>query len=71
MLQIQLPDGSLVEHAESATAMDVASKIGSRLAAAVVAAKVGDLIIDATRQLKEFGPGPIRSNCSPIAMLSR
>lgn len=65
MLQVQLPDGSLVEHPESATAMDVASKIGSRLAAAVVAAKVGDRIIDSTRQLKEFGPGPI-----PIKLLT-
>lgn len=59
MLQVQLPDGSLVEHPDNATAMDVASKIGSRLAAAVVAARVGDRIVDATRPLKEFGPAAI------------
>jgi threonyl-tRNA synthetase len=40
MLQVQLPDGSVVDHADTATAMDVANKIGARLAKAVVAAKL-------------------------------
>ncbi len=59
MLQVQLPDGSLVEHPDNATAMDVAAKIGSRLASAVIAAKVGDKVVDATRPLREFGSSPI------------
>lgn len=59
MLQVQLPDGSLVEYPDNATAMDVAQKIGARLASAVVAAKVGDRVVDATRPLKEFGTSPI------------
>lgn len=53
MLQIQLPDGSVVEHPSTATALDVAQQIGSRLAKAVVAAKVGDQIVDATRPLAD------------------
>ncbi len=63
MLQVQLPDGTLVEHPESATALDVAEKIGSRLAKAVVAAKIGDRIVDATRPLKELtdeSPVPLK-----------
>ncbi len=63
MLQVQLPDGTLVEHADNATAMDVAEKIGSRLAKAVVAAKIGDRIVDATRPLKELtddSPVPLK-----------
>jgi threonyl-tRNA synthetase len=51
MIQVQLPDGSIVEHEDLVTAMDVAEKIGSRLAKAVVAAKIGDHIVDATRPL--------------------
>lgn len=59
MLQIQLPDGSLVEHPDNATALDVANKIGARLAAAVVAAKIGDRVVDANRPLREFSPSPV------------
>ena len=59
MLQVQLPDGSLVEHPDNATAMDVAAKIGARLAGAVIAAKVGDRVIDATRPLRELGQSPV------------
>ncbi len=53
MLQVRLPDGSLVEHHGSASALDVAEKIGSRLAKAVVAAKVEDKVIDAFRPLQD------------------
>lgn len=59
MLQVQLPDGSLVDYPDDATAMDVATKIGARLASAVVAAKIGDRIVDATRPLREFAASPI------------
>ncbi|MCA9192414.1 MAG: threonine--tRNA ligase [Planctomycetales bacterium] len=53
MLQVQLPDGSIVEHPATVTALEVAEKIGSRLAKAVVAAKIGDRIVDATRPLAD------------------
>ncbi|MFK7735601.1 MAG: threonine--tRNA ligase [Pirellulaceae bacterium] len=54
MLQVQLPDGTVVEHPESASALDVAEKIGSRLAKAVVAAKIEDRIVDAFRPLADL-----------------
>ncbi len=54
MLQVQLPDGTIVEHADSATALNVAQSIGSRLAQAVVAAKINDRVVDATRPLAEL-----------------
>ncbi|MCA9129465.1 MAG: threonine--tRNA ligase [Planctomycetales bacterium] len=63
MLQVQLPDGTIVEHAAHATALDVAEGIGARLAKAVVAAKVGDLTVDAMRPLDDVtsqSPIPLR-----------
>lgn len=62
MLQVQLPDGSLVEHPESASALEVAEKIGSRLAKAVVAAKVEDKVIDAFRPLQD------QTDLSPVPL---
>jgi len=60
MLEILLPDGTVVSHPEDATPLTVAQSIGARLAKAVVAAKIGDTVIDATRPLKSFaGNGPI------------
>ena len=60
MLEIQLPDGTVVEHPEDASPLTVAESIGSRLAKAVVAAKIGDQIVDAMKPLKAFaGNGPI------------
>ena len=62
MLQVQLPDGTIVEHPDSATALDVAEKIGSRLAQAVVAAKIEDQVVDAFRPLSDI------SDLSPIPL---
>ncbi len=60
MLEIQLPDGTVVEHSDDASPLSVAESIGSRLAKAVIAAKIGDQIVDAMRPLKAFaGKGPI------------
>ena len=60
MLEIQLPDGTVVSHPEDATPLSVANAIGARLAKAVIAAKVADVIVDANRPLKTFaGSGPI------------
>lgn len=63
MLQVQLPDGSIVEHSDGATAMDVASQIGPRLAKAVIAAKIGDRIVDACRPLSDF------ADSSPVPLV--
>ena len=57
MLEILLPDGTIVSHPDDATPLSVAEKIGARLAKAVIAAKVGDLVVDATRPLKTFANG--------------
>ena len=57
MLEILLPDGTIVAHPDDATPLSVAEKIGARLAKAVIAAKVGELIVDATRSLKPFANG--------------
>lgn len=62
MIEIQLPDGTVVSHPDDATPLSVANAIGSRLAKAVIAAQVGTVVIDANRPLKSF------SNGSPIPL---
>jgi threonyl-tRNA synthetase len=62
MLEIQLPDGTVVSHPDDATPLSVANAIGPRLAKAVIAAQVGSTVIDANRPLKGF------SNGSPIPL---
>jgi len=46
MIEIQLPDGTVVSHPDDATPLSVADAIGSRLAKAVIAAQVGTVVID-------------------------
>lgn len=53
MLQIALPDGTIVEVAASDTPLNVAEGIGTRLAAAVVAAEVNGTIVDASRPFRD------------------
>jgi threonyl-tRNA synthetase len=63
MIQVQFPDASIKEYPDHATAMDVAQSIGSRLAAAVVAAEVDGQVSDAMRPLAELTssrPVPLR-----------
>jgi len=63
VLQVQLPDGKILECADNASAMDVAMQIGPRLAKATVAARIGDRTVDATRPLTTFTdqrPVPLR-----------
>ena len=43
MIEVKLPDGTVKEYADGATALDVAQSIGERLANAVVAAEVKSL----------------------------
>ncbi len=53
MLSIRLPDGSVVEHPDHATAFDVAQAISPRLAAAAVGAIVDGTTVDVMRPLAE------------------
>ena len=50
-MKVLLPDGSGLEMDKGATALDVAEKIGPRLAKAAVAANVNDRIVDVTTPL--------------------
>lgn len=54
MLQVRLPDGSVVEHPDHATAFDVASAISPRLASAACGAVVGGNVTDVMRPLAEM-----------------
>ena len=63
MIQVQLPDGNVIEHSDSATALDVAAGIGERLARATIAASIDGTIVDAMRPLAELTdqrPVPLR-----------
>lgn len=51
MIKVTLPDGSVKEFHAGATAMDVAVSISEGLARNVLAAKVNDVVVDATRTL--------------------
>jgi threonyl-tRNA synthetase len=63
MIQVQLPDGTLQEHPDQATALDVAQGIGERLAMATMAAEIDGNVVDAMRplrQLSEAEPIPLK-----------
>jgi threonyl-tRNA synthetase len=66
MISIRLPDGSVVEHPDHATAMDVAEAISPRLASAAVGAVVAGTVVDLMRPLAEItGERPI-----PVQLLT-
>lgn len=54
-IEIQLPDGSIVEHEDGASGLDVAERIGSRLAQAAVAVKLDGVWLDLDRPLPAGG----------------
>lgn len=56
-VQVQLPDGTIVQQAASKTAMDIALGISEGLARAVVAAEVDGRIVDADRPLGDLAEG--------------
>ena len=62
MPSVQLPDGSVKDYPESASALDVARAIGERLANATIAAEVSGTVVDAARPLNEA------STASPIPL---
>ena len=53
MLQVRLPDGSIVDHPDQATAFDVAMSISPRLASASLGAIVAGHVTDVVRPLAE------------------
>src|SRR5262245_16148285 len=55
MVRLRLPDGSVREVNKGTRSKDVAEGIGKRLAAAAVAAKVDDAVVDLDRQLPAEG----------------
>lgn len=54
MIQIQLPDGTLVEKEDHVTALDVAAGISDGLRRATAAASIEDNVVDAMRPLVEL-----------------
>jgi threonyl-tRNA synthetase len=63
MIEVLLPDGKVVEYSDDATPLSVAESIGSRLAAAVVAAEVDGRVVDATARIENLTaarPVPLR-----------
>lgn len=53
MIKVTLPDGSVKNFDKGTTALDVAMSISEGLARNVLAAKVNDVVVDATRELPE------------------
>lgn len=53
MINVTLPDGSVRQYEAGATALDVALSISEGLARNVLAAKVNNVVVDATRPLTE------------------
>ena len=54
MIEVQLPDGTLIEKEDHVTALDVAGDISDGLRRATVAASIDDTVVDATRPLAEL-----------------
>ena len=54
MIQVQLPDGTIKELADNATALDVAGEISEGLQRATQAAEIEGNIVDAFRPLSEL-----------------
>ena len=63
MIEVQLPDGTIVENDDNATALDVAAGISEGLARATAAAVIDGTTVDAMRplaELSELRPVPLQ-----------
>ncbi len=69
LMQIQLPDNSLHDVSDDATAYDVATKIGPKLAEAALAARVHDQLFDLHRPLRQC-PGFTPDAPTPVAIIT-
>ena len=54
MIQVQLPDGTLLDRDDHVTALDIAAGISEGLQRATVAAAIDNDVVDATRPLAEL-----------------
>ena len=54
MIKVQLPDGTILDHQDSASALDVAAGIGERLAKATIAASINGTVVDSMRPLADL-----------------
>ncbi|MEZ6062923.1 MAG: threonine--tRNA ligase [Planctomycetaceae bacterium] len=54
MIEVQLPDGTVLEKPDNVTALDVAAGIGERLAQSTAAASIDGKAVDAMRPLAEL-----------------
>jgi len=67
MIQVQLPDGTLLDKEDHTTALDIAAGISERLAQSTVAAEIDGQAVDAMRPLAELSAArPI-----PLKLLTR
>ena len=58
MIKVTLPDGNVNEYSDETTPLDIAKQISERLANDVIAAKVNDVIVDASRPIIESVEDP-------------
>ena len=56
MIQITLPDGSLREFPGPVTVAEVAASIGTGLAKAALAGKIGDKVVDTSYTIAQNSP---------------
>ena len=54
MIQVELPDGTLKDYPDNASALDVAESIGSRLASSTMAAVIDGVTVDAMRPMADI-----------------
>lgn len=54
MIEVQLPDGTVLEKEDSVTALDIAAGISEGLKRATAAAKIGETVVDSMRPLAEL-----------------
>jgi threonyl-tRNA synthetase len=64
-MKVVLPDGSDLTVADGATVADVAQTIGSRLAKAALAGKIGDRLVDLSTQVCDGDEVAIVTSSSP------
>lgn len=58
MIKVTLPDGNVNEYSDDTTPLDIARQISERLANDVIAAQINDVIVDASRPIKESVDDP-------------
>lgn len=68
MVDLRLPDGTVVTHDDGATGLDVASGIGAGLARAALAVEVDGVALDLSRPITESGDFAVVTLDSPMGL---